>query len=126
MAAWTALLSLALIAIPASAESQMERIQKLAASGQIQEKAAVKASSEIVVRASSESVWTLLTSLGNWPEWGPEISMAKINGPLEPGTTFEWRTGGAKIESRIALVRPTMQLAWTGTAYKARAIHVWN
>jgi hypothetical protein len=104
----------------------MDRLQKLAADGKIDENASVKASSEITIHASVENVWHLLTDIDNWPQWQSTISAAKINGPLESGSTFVWTNGGTENKSRIALARPVMQLAWTGTAYKAKAIHVWN
>jgi uncharacterized protein YndB with AHSA1/START domain len=126
MFSWTMFLFLALLATPANAQSPMDRLQKLAADGKIDENAAVKASSEITIHASPENVWHLLTDIDNWPKWQSTISAAKINGPLESGSTFEWTNGGTEIKSRIALARPVTQLAWTGIAHKARAIHVWN
>ena len=123
---WVTLLFIALLTTSADSQSQMDRLGKLAANGQIQEDAAVKAASEIIIRASPEKVWSLLTDIDNWPKWQSAISAAKISGPLESGTTFVWTTGGTKIKSRIALAHPARQLAWTGTAYRARAIHVWN
>jgi hypothetical protein len=119
------LLFLALLTTPANAQSPMDRLEKLAADGQIQENAAVKASSEITIHSSPENVWHILTDIDNWTKWQATIS-AKINGPLESGTAFEWTSGGTQIKSRIALARPVTQLAWTGTAYRARAIHVWK
>lgn len=104
----------------------MDRLEKLAANGQIQENATVKASTEITIHASPERVWHLLADIDDWPKWQSTISAANINGPLESSTTFVWTSGGTQIKSRIALARPVTQLAWTGTAYKARAIHVWN
>jgi hypothetical protein len=122
----TALLFLAFATIPASSQSRMTRIEKLASNGQIQENAPVKASSEIVIHASAERVWHLLTDIDNWPSWQSTISSARINGPLEPGTTFTWTNGGAKIKSRIAIAHPVTQLVWTGITFGATGIHVWN
>jgi len=62
---WSTLLFLALLTTPANAQSPMDRLEKLAADGQIQEKAAVKASSEITIHASPENVWHLLTDIDN-------------------------------------------------------------
>jgi uncharacterized protein YndB with AHSA1/START domain len=115
-----------LLAIPAGQDGQMDRLAKLAANGQIHEEAAVKASSEIVIHASPEKVWHLLTDINNWPAWQSTVSAAKMNGPLEPGTTFVWTNGGTKITSRLALVHPMTQFVWTGKALGAKAIHVWN
>src|SRR5580704_7898045 len=86
----TTLLLLALLTTPGNMQSPMDRLEKLAADGQIQENAAVKASSEITIHASPENVWHLLTDIDNWPKWQSTISAAKINGPLESGTAFVW------------------------------------
>jgi hypothetical protein len=99
---------------------------ELASSGTIRENAPVKASLAIAIHAPVEKVWLLLTDVTNWPKWQPDISVTKIDGPLESGTAFSWITGGTRIESRIALVQPYEQFAWTGRAYMAKAIHVWK
>ena len=99
---------------------------ELARSGKIRENAPVKASLEITIHAPVEKVWLLLTDVTNWPKWQPDISVSSISGPLEGGTQFSWTTGGTRIESRITLVQPYEQFAWTGKAYMARAIHVWR
>jgi hypothetical protein len=49
-----------------------------------------------------------------------------MSGPLQAGTTFSWTTGGTHIKSRLALVQPYDQFAWTGTTFGATAIHVWK
>ncbi len=102
-----------------------DHLDQLARSGNIDENAPVKASLEIAINASPEKVWGLLTDVKNWPGWQRDISKADISGPLQSGTTFSW-TAGTNIRSRIALVQPLEQFAWTGTAYKAKAIHVWK
>ena len=99
---------------------------ELARSGQIREDAPVKASLEITIHASIEKVWLLLTDVKGWPKWQTDISTAEMVGPLQAGTTFSWTTGGTHIKSRLALVRPNDQFAWTGTAFGATAIHVWK
>jgi hypothetical protein len=102
-----------------------DRLEQLAQQGKIQEDAPVKASSEISISAEPEQVWALLTDVNDWPKWQSDITKAEIHGPLQPGTEFTW-TSGTQIRSRIALVQPPQVLAWTGQAYKAKAIHVWR
>jgi len=102
------------------------RLDQLARSGKIQEDAPVKASVEVTINASRERVWGLLTDVKDWPQWQRDITRAEISGPLDSGTPFSWTIGGTKIRSRIALVQPLERFAWTGTAYGAKAIHVWK
>ncbi|HXR14637.1 MAG TPA: SRPBCC family protein [Terriglobales bacterium] len=99
---------------------------ELARSGQIREDAPVKASVQIVIHATVEKVWSVLTDITGWPKWQSDISTAAITGPLQEGTTFSWTTGGTHIKSRLALVQPCNQFAWTGTAFGAKAIHIWK
>jgi uncharacterized protein YndB with AHSA1/START domain len=99
---------------------------ELARSGKIREDAPVKASLEITIHAPIEKVWLLLTDVSSWPKWQTDISTAEMPGPLQAGTTFSWTTGGTHIKSRLALVQPYDQFAWTGTAFGATAIHVWK
>ncbi len=116
----------ALLTDPANSQSAMDRLEKLAAEGQIQENAPVKATSQITIHASPEKIWSILADIDNWPKWQTTISAVTVSGPLEPGTTFVWTTGGTKIKSRIAIVHPVTQLGWTGIAHGARAIHIWS
>jgi hypothetical protein len=102
-----------------------EDLDQLARRGSIQENAPVKASVETTINAAPEKVWGLLTDVKNWPTWHPGITKADISGPIQNGTAFTW-TSGAEIHSQIALVRPVQELAWTGTAFGAKAIHVWT
>jgi hypothetical protein len=119
------LLTLAISATSA-AQGTINRAETLANSGQIDDHAAVKASSEIFIAASTAKVWSLLVGIDEWPKWQRNITAAKIAGPVKKGTQFKWTTGGTKIASRLALVKPEEELAWTGTAFHATAIHVWQ
>jgi len=105
-----------------ASDSQLEQ---LAHSGKIEENAPVKASCEIIINAPPEKVWRLLTDVKNWPKWQPHITQAEIYGPIQSGTRFTW-TSGTTIKSQIALVHPVEELVWTGTAYNAKAIHLWT
>lgn len=103
-----------------------KNLEKLASSGEIDNDAPIKASVEITIRAPAEQVWQVLTDIPNWPKWHADITNTEMSGPLESGTSFRWKNGGTQIHSRIALVRPYEQFAWTGTAMGAKAIHVWK
>lgn len=119
-------LLITLFLLLAYSHRRTNRFERLASSGEIENNAPVRASSEIAIHASPVKVWHVLSDIDRWPTWQPNISVAKINGSLQTGTTFSFTYGGSKIESRIALVRPDKQLGWTGTTFGATAIHVWN
>ena len=117
---------LLLLLSPAIPIQGQDRLTALAAHGQIEENAPVKATSEVVIKAPIVKVWQILTTIDEWPKWQSTVSAAHLNGGLEPGTTFTWTNGGAKIKSRIALIQRPETIGWTGTAYEAHAIHIWS
>jgi hypothetical protein len=92
----------------------------------INEKAPVKCSKEIIINAPQEKVWQVLTSINDWPGWNSEISRATINGSLEAGATFDWKTGGTKIHSTLHTVNCERELGWTGKVMGIFAIHNWE
>jgi uncharacterized membrane protein len=106
--------------------SRVNDLDALARAGAIESDAPIKASAEIVIQAPAEKVWGILTAVNDWPKWQSDVKEAEMIGPLESGTAFTWRSGGTRIHSKIALVTPSKEIAWTGTALNATAIHVWK
>lgn len=88
--------------------------------------APVKCSKIITINADSKKVWTVLTDIDNWAGWQTNISSPKLNGELKAGTTFDWKTGGAKIHSTLHTVEPYTQFGWTGKSFGMFAIHNWT
>lgn len=91
----------------------------------INHNAPVKCSKTITINASSEKVWQVLTSIDKWATWQTEIGNPKLNGELKPETTFDWKTGGAKIHSTLHTVEAFSQFGWTGKTFGMFAIHNW-
>jgi uncharacterized protein YndB with AHSA1/START domain len=88
--------------------------------------APVKCSKSITINATSEKVWKVLTNINQWAAWQTDITKPKLNGQLKPNTTFDWKTGGAKIHSTLHTVEPFQQFGWTGTTFGMTAIHNWT
>lgn len=91
----------------------------------INQKAPVTCSKTITINAGSEKVWKVITNINNWANWQTEITKPKLNGTLTPGTTFDWKTGGAKIHSTLHTVKPFKNFGWTGKTFGMFAIHNW-
>lgn len=87
--------------------------------------APVKCSKTITIDASIEKVWSVMTDINNWSNWQTDISNAKLNGALQPNTTFDWKTGGVNIHSTLHAVEPYKQFGWTGKTFGLFAIHNW-
>lgn len=91
----------------------------------INSNAPVKCSKSITINASSKRVWEVLTDINHWSSWQSEIKNPKINGALNPATTFDWKTGGAAIHSTLHAVVPEKAFGWTGKTFGMYAIHNW-
>lgn len=92
----------------------------------INHNAPVKCSKTITINANSENVWAVLTDIDNWATWQTDILQPKLNGSLKPETTFDWKTGGAKIHSTLHTVEPFTSFGWTGKTFGLFAIHNWT
>src|SRR5690606_3512224 len=56
--------------------------------------APAQADAEVVIDAPIELVWNLQADVQAWPSWNPDVQEVTLEGPLAPGTTFRWKTGG--------------------------------
>ena len=122
----TLLASLLTICFLSGCGAPLADLSHLAASSSIQTNAPVQAHVEAIINAPQAKVWALLTNVQTWPQWQPEIESTTSDGPLAPGVSFQWKTGGMKIRSQVAAFQPETELAWTGQAYTAKAVHVWK
>jgi uncharacterized protein YndB with AHSA1/START domain len=102
-----------------------DRLEDLARNGQVDTTAPIQASLRIIINAPPTIVWHLLTDIDNWPRWQSAIQTASIEGPVAPGTTFQWKSG-MSITSKIAQVDPGRHFTWTGSAMMAHVIHTWT
>jgi hypothetical protein len=86
--------------------------------------APVIARKSIVVAASPEATWAVLSDIPRWPEWNAAVARTCLEGPLARGTTFRWKAGPGMITSTIEAVEPPRLLAWTGKTMGIKAVHV--
>ena len=56
----------------------------------INNNAPVKCSKTILINASPDKVWSVLTNIDRWATWQTDITMPKLNGELKLSTTFDW------------------------------------
>ena len=78
------------------------------------------------IAASAADVWAVLSDVGRWSCWNPEIRSARLEGPLAPGTLVQWRAGPGAITSVLRVVDPLKELSWTGSTMGIHAVHVWR
>lgn len=67
-----------------------------------------------------------MTDFAGWPSWNPQITAITVEGALEPGTRFRWRSGPGTITSLLRAVDPPHELGWSGKTLGIKAVHVWR
>ncbi len=92
----------------------------------IDRSAPVTAESSATVSASAEIVWDLLVDVNRWPDWNPAISSTSLPGQGEPGETFRWKSGPARLTSVIQVADRPAEIGWTGRTMGMSAVHVWR
>lgn len=92
----------------------------------INQEAPVVQTKEIVINATPEKVWQILTNIHNWDKWNERIKSPELQDNLEVGSSFTWKTNGSKIKSKIHSFTPNKILGWQGKAFGASAIHNWH
>ena len=88
--------------------------------------APVFATGEVEVAANLETVWAVMADIARWPDWNPDIKAATAKGPVQPGTSFSWRSGPGTFRSTLEVVEQPTELSWTGRTMGIPAIHVYQ
>jgi len=81
---------------------------------------------KIFIHAPLETVWSIQTHINAWREWQPDISRSNLDGGLEVGSIFQWRSGGFSVTSTIQIIESLHCIGWTGMAFGSRARHLWT
>ena len=84
------------------------------------------AQGELHIAAEPGAVFSALAALEGWPSWNPDVRSVTVEGPVEPGTVFRWRSGATSLTSTLQVVDPPRELSWTGTTMGIRAVHVFR
>lgn len=92
---------------------------------EIDRSAPATAEGEIDIPAPPQVVWDVMSDIESWPSWNPDIKVARLEGPLAPGTVFRWKATTSLV-SRLEVVDPPHEIAWTGTTMGIRAVHVYR
>ena len=84
------------------------------------------ASGELVIAASREVVWDVISDIGAWPSWNSDVKTSRLEGPLAVGSVFRWKAGGASLTSTLRVVDAPRELSWSGRTMGIRAIHIFR
>ena len=88
-------------------------------------RAPVRAHHEIDIDAPLRTVWQLHTDVNSWPAWQTEITAAHLDGPFQPGASFEWTSYGFTVVSTIYAVTEGARVLWGGTSGGITGVHEW-
>ena len=88
--------------------------------------APVYAEGQVKIDADPARVWDVVAGIQRYTAWNPDIRDVTMGGPVAEGTTFRWRAGPGTITSTIRRVEAPRVLAWTGSTFTIKAIHVWK
>jgi uncharacterized membrane protein len=87
--------------------------------------APVRAHHEIDITAPLSTVWQLHTDVNAWPTWQTEITAAHLDGPFQPGASFEWTSYGFTVVSPIYAVAEGSRVLWGGASGGITGVHEW-
>ena len=88
--------------------------------------APVAAASQIEIAADAATVWDVLANVERWPEWNQDVKAVAVDGPIDVGSVFRWKTSAGTITSTFkTLVRPR-EIGWVGRTLGITARHVWR
>lgn len=87
--------------------------------------APVKQAKQIMIYATHEKVWAVLTDINHWVNWNDRITQAQASQTPRVGVRFDWKVNGAKIKSVLHSVEINKSFGWSGTTFGGSAIHNW-
>jgi uncharacterized protein YndB with AHSA1/START domain len=81
--------------------------------------------SETEIAADRELVWDVLSGITHWPRWNPDVKSVSMHADVSEGAEFRWKAGPGTITSVLEHVERPGRLAWSGTSYGLKAMHVY-
>lgn len=93
-----------------------------AKNGKIDEGAPVKSTSDIVIDAPVDRVWSVLVNLAAWPTLTPAIRNVRLESEVAVDTFFTFRLYSFPIRAQFAVVSSNRELTWTGRSLWFTAI----
>ena len=93
---------------------------------EIDHNAPATAEGELQISADPQTVCAVISAIDQWPSWNPDVKSVTLQGPVQPGTVFRWKSGPSSLTSTLQVVDPPTEIAWTGTTMGIKAVHVFR
>ena len=93
---------------------------------EIDRNAPATAEGELQIAADPQTVFSVISAVDQWPSWNPDVKSVTLQGPVQPGTVFRWKSGPSSLTSTLQVLDPPHEVAWTGTTLGIKAVHVFR
>jgi uncharacterized protein YndB with AHSA1/START domain len=93
---------------------------------EINRNAPATAEGELRIGADPQTVFAVISAIDQWPSWNPDVRSVSVEGPVQSGTVFRWKSGPSSLTSTLQVVDPPHEIAWTGTTMGIKAVHVFR
>ncbi|WP_158563318.1 SRPBCC family protein [Chitinophaga silvatica] len=104
----------------------LELLSNYTASETTNKKAPVQTVQKIIINATPEKVYRIMSDVNNWATWHTDIQQPVLQGIFQKANSFNWKTNGLTIHSTIHTATPFSKIGWSGKAFGAFAIHNWT
>jgi uncharacterized protein YndB with AHSA1/START domain len=86
----------------------------------IDRNAPATAQGELEIDADPSTVFSVIAAIDQWPSWNPNVKSVTLQGPVQQGTVFRWKSGPSTLTSTLQVVDPPREIAWTGRTMASR------
>jgi uncharacterized protein YndB with AHSA1/START domain len=93
---------------------------------EINRNAPATAEGELGIDADPQTVFSVISAIDQWPSWNPDVKSVTLQGPVQPGTVFRWKSGPSSLTSTLQVVDPPHEITWTGRTMGIKAVHVFR
>jgi uncharacterized protein YndB with AHSA1/START domain len=93
---------------------------------EINRNAPATAEGELGIDADPQTVFSVISAIDQWPSWNPDVKSVTLQGPVQPGTVFRWKSGPGSLTSTLQVVDPPHEITWTGRTMGIKAVHVFR
>ena len=117
---------LMLFALLTSCTPKEKYLDELAQMGTLQNNAAVKVDTTIMIQAPLQMIWLRVIKVEDWPGWFPKIETTVPPKEYVPGADFTWNEHGTEFSAKIATIQPGKMFSWSDRSFWASGITIWR